>query len=257
MWHLTDGLQKLRGVEADLFRGGVGMVMDRLIEQLSTRDPIEAAQIADAWDENQSPRWFAMWEPDQKIWLLDRVATSVLTARRPPNASAVFDATIETIYAEIADLVAIEVIDGEPIADDSWRQTLLDAFTVRCPRDSVLEAMRFQTDTLDRHLNAADAGSAAGPGAQSSPRRFGTAFQQPDDWLTWWTRLADRLLDATYGPRLYHAAEEYRDGDPRRMERFLDAKGVNRRYLERMPPLRSHNQTQASVDRLQALVFGD
>ncbi len=257
MWHLTDGLQKLRGVEADLFRGGVGMVMDRLVEQLSTDDPVEAAQIADAWDEDQSPRWFAMWEPDQKVWLLERVATAVLTAGQPPPPAAIFDATIETIYAEIADLVAIEVIDGEPIAEDSWRQTLLQAFTVRCPRASVLEAMRFQTDTLGTPVNPAGDSRTAGSSAKANPSRFETLFEQPDDWLTWWTRLADRLLDATYGPRLYHDAEAHRDGDPNLMMRFLDAKGTNRLYLRRIPPLRSHNQTQAAVDRLQALVFED
>ncbi|MEM9366926.1 MAG: hypothetical protein AAGD07_13110 [Planctomycetota bacterium] len=268
MWPLTDGPRQLVGPEADLFRGGVGMLIDQLVEQINQgvgagesrdRDPADDVTWETDWQDEHFPRWFAMWEPDQRIWLLERVTTSVLTPRLPPPAAAIFEATLEAIYCEISDNIAMEVIAGEPIEAHSWRQALLNAYVARCPKDSVLETLHFETNTIDVHNDAALAGRVdeedllrEGTRKLRKPKR-----REGEDWLAWWSTMTDRLLDATFGPRLYPQVERYRDGDPKKLTKFLESKGVNHRFLWRIPPLPSRGHTQAAIDRLQKVVFRD
>lgn len=73
--------------------------------------------------------------------------------------------------------------------------------------------------------------------------------------MAWWTSVIERLVDATYGPRLYHGAERLRDGDPELLIRYLRSKGVNDKFMQRIPPLRSRGQTQAAIERIQKIVF--
>ncbi|TWU03479.1 hypothetical protein [Neorhodopirellula pilleata] len=290
MWPLTNGLRCLEGDEANLFRGAVGMMVDQLVidinariddeqdglddsatanplaEELAAwlRDPLHdpenfAIDHSDADDSSdgfgfETPHWYSMWEPEQQIWLLERVTVSLLTAKSAPPASAIFEATVEAIYVELADLIAMEITAGTPIEKGSWRGSLLDAYVQRCPKDSLLSAMQFEATTLDPCLP---------PAVQKQLKSLTRASQEnvsqgsPEslDWLNWWTMVIERLVDATYGPRIYHDAEAYRDGDPRELQRYLRTKGVNAKFCDRIPPLRNHGQTQASIDRLQSIIF--
>lgn len=271
MWPLTNGTRCLTEAEAALFRGAVGMMLDPLTVEFhadqSEGDRDSAADESSGGYGFLMPHWFSMWEPEQRIWLLERVTTSLLTDRAAPPPSAIFEATVEAIYIELADLVAMEITTGLPIERGSWRGALLDAFVQRCPQDSLLGALQFEATTLDpclppsltRHWKAEQARSdldsdsppnhsrqAGGPKADSDP-----------DWMAWWTSVIERLVDATYGLRLYQTAERYRDGDPKRLQRFLQSKGVDEKFMQRIPPLRSRSQTQSAIDRLQGLVFHD
>ncbi|SMP70812.1 hypothetical protein SAMN06265222_113133 [Neorhodopirellula lusitana] len=201
----------------------------------------------------ETPRWFSMWEPEQRIWLLERVSASVLTARPAPPASAIFEATIEAVYVELADLIAMEITAGSPIQKGTWRATLLDAYVQRCPKDSLLGALQFEATTLDSCLPPAiqkQLRSLAGEVDQEASEPPGN-----QDWLNWWTSVIERLVDATFGPRLYHDVERLRDGDPREVQRYLRGKGLSAKFLQRIPPLRSPEQTQASIDRLQSILL--
>ncbi|TWU19031.1 hypothetical protein [Allorhodopirellula heiligendammensis] len=271
MWPLTNGMRCLTGAEAALFRGSAGMMLD----QLTTAYNAELADLSGGTVADESaggygflaPHWFSMWEPEQRIWLLERVTTALLTARSAPPHSAIFEATVEAVYIELADLVAMEITTGLPIERGSWRGALLDAFVQRCPEDSLLGALQFEATTLDpclppsltRQWKAeqarADTDSESPQNQSSESGQSGTGGEP--DWMAWWTSVIERLVDATYGVRLYQAAERYRDDDPKRLRRFLKSKGVNDKFLQRIPPLRSRVQTQAAIDRLQAIVFQD
>lgn len=208
----------------------------------------------------ETPHWFSMWEPEQRIWLLERVTTSMLTARVAPTASAMFEATVEAVYVELADLIAMEITAGTPIEKGSWRASLLDAYVQRCPKDSLLSALQFEATTLDPCLPPAIQKQLKSLNENSRENSRGKDRQdstESPDWLNWWTMVIERLVDATYGPRLYHDAEALRDGDPRELQRYLRRKGVNSKFCSRIPPLRTHAQTQSSIDRLQAIIFRD
>lgn len=200
----------------------------------------------------ETPHLYSMWEPEQRIWLLERVAVPLLTARRAPPAAAVFEATVEAVYVELADLIAMEITSGTPIEKGSWRGSLLDAYVQRCPKDSLLSALQFEATTLDpclppaikKQLRTIDDGNEL---TNESPESL--------DWLHWWTMVIERLVDATYGPRLYHDAEAFLDGDPRELQRYLRTKGLNAKFMRRIPPLRTHEQTQKTIDRLQGILF--
>ncbi len=271
MWPLTNGMRCLTGAEAALFRGAVGMMLDQLTVEFNA-DPNDLDWDSAA-DESAGgygfsmPHWFSMWEPEQRIWLLERVTTSLLTARTAPPQSAIFEATLEAIYIELADLIAMEITTGLPIERGSWRGALLDAFVQRCPQDSLLGALQFEATTLDpclppsltRHWKAEQARSnidSDSPQNQSRGASKRDAKGEPD-WMAWWTSVIERLVDATYGVRLYQAAERYRDVDPKQLRQFLQSKGVNEKFMRRIPPLRSRSQTQSAIDRLQGIVFQD
>ncbi|MFG0288943.1 MAG: hypothetical protein ACF8CQ_12245 [Rhodopirellula sp. JB044] len=292
MWPLTNGLRCLTGPEASLFRGGVGMMIDQIVMELNSTPEESAPPFVDDGPTSDfgfcPPRWYSMWEPQQRVWLLERVTTSLLAARAAPPQSAIYEATVEAVYVEIADLIAMEITTGAPIQRGSWRGSLLDAYVQRCPEDSLLGALQFEATTMDPCLppsltrqwneaqseeNSADANQANEANASelessSNPSdrtedslrgktRNSTNNSEEPDWMAWWTSVIERLVDATYGPRLHHEAERYRDGDPELLHRFLQSKGVNDKFMQRIPPLRSRGQTQAAIDRIQKMVFPD
>lgn len=284
MWPLTDGNHCLRGAEADLFRGAVGMMVDQLVIEINgeaddfdaIREYDELMQTGSAEDalgqlpaddyETSVPHLFAMWEPCQRIWLLERVTTSVLSTRSAPPSSAIFEATIEAVYVEVGDLIALEICEGQSIEPASWRQTLLDAFVQRCPKDSLLEAMQFEVTAIDpclppsiaEKLRVLDTTRSDGETEADAAQRSGDAgTSRSRDWFAWWAMILDRLVDATYGPRLHGQLEPLLDGDPRQVARWLQNKGVNSKFHSRIPPLRTLAQTQTSIQRLQSLIFCD
>ena len=71
-------------------------------------------------------------------------------------------------------------------------------------------------------------------------------------WQTTITQIGDSIL----GVRLYQRAEDFRDVDYIRTQGFLHDRGLPDDYLTRIPPLRTIAETQLSIDRIQAYVFG-
>ena len=62
------------------------------------------------------------------------------------------------------------------------------------------------------------------------------------------------LADAILGVRLYQQAESFRDGEIEQTQKFLRQKGLPDDFLAQIPPLRTVDQTQRSIDQIQALV---
>jgi len=291
MWPLTNGFRSLAGPEAALLRGCVGMMVDGLVAELNA-SPDPSSPDPDGnpdFDDNESeyegddlldgfgflaPNWYTMWEPEQRVWLLERVTTSLLGARSAPPQSAIFEATIEAVYVELADLIAMEITTGTPIERGSWRASLLDAYVQRCPEDSISGGLHFEVTTIDpclppavsRQWKATHPETPSISGCDSNDESLSqTPAPSPGyrdqpaagrpDWMTWWMSVIERLVDATYGPRLYHGGERFRDGDPALLKRYLHSKGVNEKFMQRIPPLRSRSQTQAAVERIQTIVI--
>jgi hypothetical protein len=208
MWPTVDGLRKLRGAEADLFRGAIGMMVDHLVAEYRDDEPPWTYGI-DAFD---------MWDAEQKLWLVHRIAKCLLTRAAPPPPAAIWEATVDAIVCEIVDLVEIEIAD--PAASQrsrSWRQSVVDAFVVQNGRAPVINVH--------------------------------------DPTLTMWRTTVASIADVILPAASYQKAEAFRDGDPRRLETFLIERGLPSDFLDRMPPVQSVADTQLTIDAVQAIVW--
>lgn len=158
--------------------------------------------------------WFDQWEADGRIWLLEQVAVALLTNAPPPSPAAMWEATIDAIFCVIVDKTTAE-IENQP-ADSTWRQRGIEAFRCQHGRPPQID--------LD----------------EPDPRQ--------------WRRVATQIADAILGSPSYQKAEAFRDGDIEQCRRFLIQRGLPDDFLERIPPLRSEAQTDASIAAIQAIL---
>ena len=217
MWPTIDGHHKFEGVEGALIRGATGVMLDQLV--VEGRETATGEWSADDSDEahTYSIEWFDLWDWRQRIWLLDEVASALLTDHDVIHSAAIFDGTVDAILREAYDLVVLEISQTDAgSATHQWRQTVLDAVDSR------------NLNTIGLTVEKAD----------------------PVTWL----RLIMRYADTVFGPRCYLQAEEFRDGDFAKTKAFLDSKGLPSDYLDRIPTLRTESQTQASIERIQSLL---
>jgi hypothetical protein len=150
--------------------------------------------------------------------LLERVTLAFFGSETLVSPAAIFDAAADAIFFELEDLVQMEISEARStVADRSWRQSVVDAFA--CQHGRLPE---IGPETIDA-------------------RR--------------WHRTITRIGDSILGIRLYQRAEAFRDADYARTRAFLRDRGLPDDYLIRIPPLRSDDQIQISVDRIQAYVF--
>ncbi|QDV40268.1 hypothetical protein Enr13x_00740 [Stieleria neptunia] len=213
-WPTTNGLRTLRGAEADLVRGAIGMMVDHHVAELRDGEQAWAYGV----------QWFDQWDAGQRLWLLERVTSALLGRETIESSAAMFDAAADAIFYEINDLVQIEIEQGSAgDTDRSWRQSVIDALEFQTDRPT--ESVADNVDQVDR--------------------------VDQEHWQTVITRIADTIL----GVRLYQRAERFRDADYKRTEAFLRDRGLPEDYLTQIPPLRTVDQTQWSIDRIQAYVF--
>lgn len=222
-WPTTHGLRILNGAEADLIRGAIGMMVDTHVAEL--RDGCEP------WAYGVD--WFDQWDARQRLWLLEQVTRAMLGSHTVDEPAAVFDAAADAIFHELIDLVRIE------LGEDAEREK------VSSPPRSWRHSIRLATSHQRDRTNA--------------KRDSFTPASTDPDWnhLDYWTREVNQLADSILGVRLYRKAESFRDGDYQQTRRFLRDRGLPQQYLEFIPPLRSIDQTQLSIDRIQAYVFRD
>lgn len=162
--------------------------------------------------------WFDQWDWQQRIWLLERTSLALLTDLSPPSPAAIWEAAIDAIFHEVRELVEIEVQHPEMIPPaKTWRQSVVDALQWQQHRDPEI-----------------------------SPE---------DTDLSSWHRVIIQLADAILGVRLYQKAESFRDTDIARTQLFLRQHGLPPDFLEQIPPLRTVEQTQVSIDQIQSIVF--
>jgi hypothetical protein len=207
MWATVDGLRALKDAEAELVRRAIGTMIGQL--------------IAEHNDEAQPHRygidWYDQWDCDQRIWLLEQVAVALLTDAAPPAPAAMWEATVDAIFLEVIESIAVEADDvSRHVSGTSWRGRVLDAF--RCQQGCFPNTESDETDI----------------------RR----------WRIVVTQIADTIL----GVPAYQKAELFRDGDIQRSRRFLMQKGLPADFLRRIPPLRTIRQTKSSIDRIRSIV---
>ncbi|MEM6471766.1 MAG: hypothetical protein AAF802_19560 [Planctomycetota bacterium] len=226
-WPTTHGLRTLRGAEADLIRGAIGMMVDTHVAELR--------EDASPWTYHID--WFDQWDAAQRLWLLEHVTRSMLGSHVISEPAAVFGAAADAVFYELNDLVKMELDEANvpPKAqrdprERSWRQSILQALTYQ--REAFASGMRSE-DNSD--------------------------VISEDEWddFSVWTRAVTGLADSILGIRLYRKAESFRDGDYSRTKKFLEQRGLPVAYLDFIPPLRSIDQTQLTIDRIQAYVFGE
>ena len=162
--------------------------------------------------------WFDQWDAPQRLWLLEQVTSAFFGNTRIESQAAIFDASADAIFFEVSDLVQIEIEQGSVTdSDRSWRQ-------------SVIEALAWQNDR---------------------PPKIDAMNNDVSLWQMTITQIADSIL----GIRLYQRAEDFRDADYAKTRMFLRDRGLPDDYLKRIPPLRSTDETQQSIDSIQAYVF--
>ena len=161
--------------------------------------------------------WFDQWDSDQRVWLLEQVTVALLTHAAPPPPAAIWEATIDAIFCQVHELISAEIDEPSPLTiHDSWRQRGIDAF--RCQTGRLPSVDLAETDLRS--------------------------------WRTMLTQIADAILGVT----CYQQAEFFRDGNIERSRRFLMQKGLPADFLERIPPLRTIEQTQDSIARIESIV---
>jgi len=207
MWPTTDGMRIFDGVEADLIRGVTGMMIDQLVAEgrQETQQQLYQIESFDCWD----------WQ--QRLWLLEQVVVPLLTELPVVEITALHEATIEAIFAEVTVLIELELDSPDaPLPNATWRESV---YVVAQGRLTMLEIPDQETD------------------------------------LGGWTRLLDRLRESLFGPLNYVMVEPFRDGSYQRTQWVLQQRGLPEDFFERIPPLQTIHQTQAVIDRLQAIVF--
>ncbi len=163
-------------------------------------------------------QWYDQWDWQQRIWLLERTALALLTDLAAPSPAAIWEATVDAVFHEIRELVEMEVRHPDSIpASKTWRECVVDAFLSQQNRE---------------------------------PEICGT-----DTNLRAWHIVITQLADAILGVRLYLKAESFRDFDMAKTQQFLTQQGLPADFLEQIPPLRTVNQTQISIDQIQSIVL--
>lgn len=176
----------------------------------------ELREQAEPWQYGVA--WFDQWDVGQRLWLLERVCNAFFGDQTIDPSAAIFDAAADAIFYEVNDLIQIEIDQQSPTKSQrSWRQSVIDA--AECQNRRLPEI-----DPLSVNL------------AQ---------------WQATVTRIADSIL----GIRLYQRAESFRDVPFGRTEKFLRDRGLPDDYLATIPPLRSDNEIQESIDQIQRYVF--
>ncbi|QDT06010.1 hypothetical protein K227x_44170 [Rubripirellula lacrimiformis] len=160
---------------------------------------------------------FDMWDADQRIWMLEQVTRGLLTRRRPLAPAAIWEATIDAILCEIMDQIEIEITDPTLANPDrTWRQCVMDAF--HCQQG-----------------------------------RF-PSIDPADDHLSNWRAVVATVGDVILAAASYQKTESLRDTNIERLQQFLVERGLPDDFLDVIPPIRSVEQTQASIDKIRSLV---
>jgi len=77
---------------------------------------------------------------------------------------------------------------------------------------------------------------------------------EPED-LSGWRAAVTRIGESIQGVFSYDRRDAFRDADPRATAAFLVRRGLPEDFFAQLPPLRTIQQTQLSIDRIQHLVF--
>lgn len=230
MWVTVDGERSLGQAEARLFcRAVVSMLSDCV------------AVITNRSDADQECRvygidWFDQWDAEQKVWLLEQVATALLTDQPSMQPAAMWEATVDVIFLHVF----------EHVADEFDHQTLRNSEREHADRKSVTfehreeaSGQRWRDDVilaLEQQQNR----------VVKVVRSGGEAKE--------WRRLVMQIADRILGVAAYQTAESYRDEQSAKVAAFLEQKGLPADFLTQIPPLMGESETKDSMERLRKLL---
>lgn len=220
MWVTVDGERRLGKAEARLLcRGILPMLADCVAVLEQPVDGVRESRI-------YGIDWFDQWEAEQKVWLLEQVATALLTDQPSLKPAAMLEATVDAIFQHIFECVMGEV---DPAGSDSEIVDTKIAAGDRSWCDDVIKA-------LEQQQNRA------------------VCFERSGDQRLVWRRLVMQIPDRILGVASYHTAESLRDAQPAKIEVFLQQKGLPADFFTRIPPLVQRQDADDSVARLHILL---
>ncbi|MGB0760647.1 MAG: hypothetical protein ACPGPS_13975 [Rubripirellula sp.] len=220
MWVTVDGERRLGEAESRLFRRAVASMLSNCVAVLSQRSENDQECRLYGID------WFDQWEAEQKVWLLEQVATALLTDQPSLRPAAMWEATVDAIFLHVFELVVRE-FESSAENPGTWKSPL-EAGGRRW-RDEVIQALE-----------------------QQQNRRV--SIETSDDQVTQWRRLVMQISDRILGVATYQSAESYRDEEARKLADFLQQKGLPDDFLTRIPPLLKTHEIDDSIERLQRLL---
>lgn len=230
MWVTVDGERSLRDAEARLLcRALASMLSDVMARPTNQTDT-----DPDCWVSGID--WFDQWEVEQKVWLLERVATALLTDLASPKPAAMWEATVDAIFQYVFEQV-LEELEQDALKDGEFDEVAGESVTVeplvelpgRRWCEDVIETVKQQGSRDAKIERSADQGKA-------------------------WRRLVMQIADHILGVAAYQTVESYRDGQSAKVVCFLQQKGLPADFLTQIPPLLVQHETEHCIQRLRTLI---
>lgn len=254
MWPTSDGNRTLRGAEASLMAQAIDGMIDQLIDYVHFEDEIQQEVYAAACQTGVAV--FDSLTINQRIAVLHHAAVQLLTDRPFPHdcLSAIDDATIAAIYAEVRDQIEIEIdffhsdllrIDSDTDTDDTDRGGQVDwQRGVSEPAPSDVKWRRLVHSACLETLGGED-------GAWLD---VSTDSQLAGVELTEWEVWIDCLASAILWDRDFEFADSFLDADPEMARRRRMTLGISDDYFVMPAPDPSSKQINQLIDSTRGLV---
>ena len=230
MWVTVDGERSLGDAEARLLCRAVGSMLSDFVAVIRNR----TYRDQECWLAGID--WFDQWEVEQKVWLLERVATALLTDQPAPKPAAMCEATVDAIFQHVFERVA-EELEQDAFQDSEGDDVHREPGTVD---HLILAAEQRWSDDVIRALRQ----------QQRRVMKIGRAADQANEWR----RLIMQIVDRILGVAAYQTAESYRDQQAAKIALFLSQKGLPADFLTQIPPLLGQRETEACIERLRDLL---
>ena len=149
MWVTVDGERPLGKAEARLLCRAVWLMLADCGAVIASRTDVERECRVYGID------WFDQWEAEQKVWLLEQVATALLTDQQPLKPAAMWEATVDAIFQHVFEQV-VEEFEHETLDDNEFvpaaiESAAMDDLGHACEprwRDDVILALKQQQNRV-------------------------------------------------------------------------------------------------------------
>ncbi|MCP4942126.1 MAG: hypothetical protein GY924_09145 [Planctomycetaceae bacterium] len=230
MWVTVDGERRLGKAEARLLCRAVGSMLTDCVDVIADRSEADQERRVYGID------WFDQWEAEQKVWLMEQVATALLTDQPSLKPAAMWEATVDAIFQRVFEQV-VEELECETVEGSEFEHSEIESATAEDVvetggqrwRDDVIQALKQQ---------------------QNRVVEIGRSASQAKEWRRLVMQIADRIL----GVAAYQTAESYRDEQSAKVAAFLQQKGLPDDFLTQIPPFMGQHETKDSIERLRKLI---